>query len=429
MISQRIQSFFTGTESVPASTAEPQSQTQTDQQKVDELLSSNGDISSNSITDEIFYIRHPELKGKLLDKDSPLASEWKQIKAEVVEPRMNQTQTTPSPTSTVPQTTEAGSSFAAEARGILDMGAGLLQQKLQSTVDTGRSLRDSMQNKFQASVEAGKSLYHQAMGEKEVQIAPGTPPAPAADVSEAAKAETRAKGIAFEITGVFETGKPGGDPGTVQTSDTGIISYGKHQATLASEADSLEKVLDEYINTSDSDTSKKLEPFMDRVRTKDATLKDDQNFIQLLKDAGADPKMSEAQDEVFGKNYWEPAMKLADEAGVKSPLGKALIYDSMIQHRPDTVSKLIERSKAKLEGKEYTEQEFLQTFAEERKKHLLGVAAALGKSTNPLDLKTAEDCERDATRKRVVEWKELIDSGNLQLAGDINIYGQTIHAG
>lgn len=105
------------------------------------------------------------------------------------------------------------------------------------------------------------------------------------------------------------------------------------------------------------------------------------------------------------------------------------MYDSMIQHRPETVSKLIESTKAKLEGKEYTEQEFLAAFAEERKQHLLNTPADLRKSTDPEKQKTADMCERDATRKRVVEWQELIDAGNLELTGDISIYDQTIHAG
>jgi hypothetical protein len=137
MISQRIQSPLNSTGSIPQSdplSAEnQQSNLSSEQQKVDELLAENSNLNANAVTDEIFFGRYPELRGTSLTKDSPLASEWKQIKSEVVQPRMSsagKTTQTPATTSNAEQPASS-TSVAAEARNMLDLKAGLLQKSLQ----------------------------------------------------------------------------------------------------------------------------------------------------------------------------------------------------------------------------------------------------------------------------------------------------------
>ena len=85
--------------------------------------------------------------------------------------------------------------------------------------------------------------------------------------------------IASDITGAFE----GGKPGTLNLYDLGIISYGKHQATLAS--GTLYPILKRYTELSSSETAKKMPAYLDRVKQRDETLREDRDFIQLLKDA------------------------------------------------------------------------------------------------------------------------------------------------
>jgi hypothetical protein len=252
-----------------------------------------------------------------------------------------------------------------------------------------------------------------------VPLAPiETAPAPTVDPAHA---------IASDITSVFETGKVGGDPSAVQNKDAGIISFGKHQCTLSSKEDSLEKVLDRYIEMApDSECAKKLEGLMERVRSKDKTLRNDQEFISLLEEAGKDPIMEQAQDQVFDEMYWKPAMESAEKAGIESNLGKALFYDTSVNSGPDGLNTILERTQAKLEGKEYSEQEFLKAFAEERTKFILEAADRYRAKG---DEATAGMLEHVASDWRMDYWEKWIDSGNLDLKGDIKIYKQTIHGG
>ena len=79
--------------------------------------------------------------------------------------------------------------------------------------------------------------------------------------------------IASDITGVFE----GGKPSSLQTKDAGIISYGKHQATLAS--GSLYSVLKVYTDLSKGNTVTKIANYLPQVQKKDAQLRKDAEFL------------------------------------------------------------------------------------------------------------------------------------------------------
>ena len=59
-----------------------------EQKKVDELIASGQKLSADKITDEIFYNRFPTLKGASLTAGSPEAETWKEIKRDIVDPRM-----------------------------------------------------------------------------------------------------------------------------------------------------------------------------------------------------------------------------------------------------------------------------------------------------------------------------------------------------
>jgi len=171
--------------------------------------------------------------------------------------------------------------------------------------------------------------------------------------------------IANDITGAFE----GGKTGTLNLYDRGIISYGKHQATLAS--GTLYPILRGYTELSQSETAEQMTAYLERVKKKDASLHEDKAFIQLLKDAAGEPEMHQAQEAGFTQEYWEPAKKKAGKAGVKSALGYAIFYDTKVQGGLGVV---LESTKKRLggmvgdtvEGKQITEQEFLQVFMEER---------------------------------------------------------------
>lgn len=205
--------------------------------------------------------------------------------------------------------------------------------------------------------------------------------------------------VAGDITGLFE----GGKADTLNLIDKGIISYGKHQATLSGGA--LYSILLRYTELSKGDNAKKMADYLDRVKKKDETLRDDAAFIKLLKDAAHDTEMEAAQEEVFSKEYWNPAKKAAAGAGVKSALGHALLYDTHIHGGMESV---LSRTEARLGGKvgatvggkTITEQEFLSVFAEERQKRLNEIVERQKKEAEKLT-KEADELDEQAAAEGV----------------------------
>ncbi|HSD58318.1 MAG TPA: DUF2272 domain-containing protein [Methanotrichaceae archaeon] len=262
--------------------------------------------------------------------------------------------------------------------------------------------------------------------------------------------------VANDITGAFE----GGKPDTLNLYDRGIISYGKHQATLAS--GTLFSLLKRYTELSSSETAQRLASYLDRIKKKDESLRDDKAFIQLLKDAAREPEMIQAQDNVFAKEYWEPAKKAAAKVGLNSALGYAIFYDTRIQ---GGLLQVIEQTLKSLNGKvgsvvrghQITEQEFLRVFVDERIKRTLRISARqsaeakkLEKEAEALEMEatTAEpsrakelrsqaarkrnEAKRNAANARALEisakktrgptFRALVDSENLELHGDVDGY-------
>ena len=78
----------------------------------------------------------------------------------------------------------------------------------------------------------------------------------------------------WAITSIFESGRPHGNPSAYQTYDAGIISYGKHQATLGS--GTLNRVVQAYFQRSNSPTKQALQQeYGARIAANDANLRHD----------------------------------------------------------------------------------------------------------------------------------------------------------
>ncbi len=95
-------------------------------------------------------------------------------------------------------------------------------------------------------------------------------------------------------------------------------------------------------------------------------------FADAWRLASADPVFRRVQDDVLQSRYFEPARDIADELGITTPLGLAIIYDSLLQHggtdEPDALPALIERTNAIVGGRPGTveEQEWLGAFLDLR---------------------------------------------------------------
>jgi chitosanase len=112
------------------------------------------------------------------------------------------------------------------------------------------------------------------------------------------------------------------------------ISYGKHQAT--DRADSLDQIVVAYIANNGKHAAS-LQPFVARLKKNETATVDPKNpppwvrdLMAILSAAGADPLMQKAQDEVFDRGYWNPAVDLCSKLGIKSALGHLVIYDTCI---------------------------------------------------------------------------------------------------
>lgn len=138
------------------------------------------------------------------------------------------------------------------------------------------------------------------------------------------------KRCAQAIVNVFETGRPLGNYGSVTllAGDTGHLTYGRAQTTLAS--GNLYLLIKAYCDAADAAFADQLRPYLDRLDRRDIALDDDAALHQLLRQVGDDPVMRREQDAFFDRVYWAPAVASADYIGAQTALGTAVVYDSRI---------------------------------------------------------------------------------------------------
>lgn len=230
--------------------------------------------------------------------------------------------------------------------------------------------------------------------------------------------------IIWDITGIFESGKPGGNPAAYQNKDSGIVSYGAHQVTLSS--GNLGRVLAIFFQKSTSAASQALQQeYFGRVQDKNAHegLRNDGRFRDLLIQAANEPAMVEAQDDIFGEGFYNPAIAEAEKLGIRTPLGVGCIYDTRIQHGAGGSTFLFGLTKDKLGGRAIgdaglTEAQWLATFLDEREALLNRLA---DKSERNGDAASGRFLR--ASTFRVQELRTLLQANNLGLAGQFTVRG------
>lgn len=138
------------------------------------------------------------------------------------------------------------------------------------------------------------------------------------------------KGAVQAIVNVFETGAPQGDYASVTLlkGDTGHLTYGRSQTTLAS--GNLYLLIKDYVDTDDAAFATALRPYLSRLDAIDLSLDEDSDFHAILRSAGDDPAMQRIQDAFFDRVFWAPAVRSAAYIDSAMPLGMAVIYDSRI---------------------------------------------------------------------------------------------------
>lgn len=148
-----------------------------------------------------------------------------------------------------------------------------------------------------------------------------TPVLATGDFLDATEDTERVRKVAFRFTASWEGGFS-----AINTYDSGIVSYGFLQFTLA--GGSLISVIQNFVNRSQSDNAKGLRALLPRIEARDNTLRSDGNFLNLLRAAANEQEMIDSQYEIGTEGYWK---KVVDgyivSRQLKYPLTWALLFD------------------------------------------------------------------------------------------------------
>jgi chitosanase len=220
------------------------------------------------------------------------------------------------------------------------------------------------------------------------------------------------------VLSIFETGRvPTAASYATCTilADGAGISYGKHQCT--DRAGSLDLVVKRYIAKGGKFATelKACEPLL----ASNASTKENPkgpwtapvaNLVNLLKQAGADPVMHAAQDEVFDEQYFTPALNHAASVGAVHPLTVLVIYDTCIHSGPGGVTMIRNKFAAKSPANGGDEKEWVKAYINARRAWLLANA-------NPLVQKTVY---------RMDALMELVNANNWELVLPFKLRGVVV---
>jgi chitosanase len=138
------------------------------------------------------------------------------------------------------------------------------------------------------------------------------------------------KRVAQAIVNIFETSSVRGDYSrvTLIEGDTGQLTYGRSQTTLTS--GNLFKLIHQYCQRPGARFGEALSEFLSDLEAQDPGLNHHSHFHNLLRASADDLVMRDTQDEFFDSEYWATADRIARRDGICTPLGVAVVYDSVV---------------------------------------------------------------------------------------------------
>lgn len=141
------------------------------------------------------------------------------------------------------------------------------------------------------------------------------------------------------IVNLFETSQVRGDYGqvTLLAGDTGQLTFGRSQTTLGSGG--LHTLIARYCANTGARFGARLEQWLPAMQARDVRLDQDLVLHNILRATADDPVMRDTQDAFFDEEYFAKAMRAADKAGIREPLGCAVVYDSYVHGAFSIVSK------------------------------------------------------------------------------------------
>ncbi|MPV88619.1 chitosanase [Georgenia ruanii] len=249
---------------------------------------------------------------------------------------------------------------------------------------------------------------------------PSEPPAGASvdprDPSLSLTVDAARKARAAQITSTFENSTLDLQYGFAENIGDGRgITAGR--AGFTSGTGDLLLVVRRYADLKPGNVLAKYIPALEEVDGSDSMAGLD-GFAAAWGQAAKDPAQRRLQDEVVDELYFRPAMQMADELGIRTPLGQAILWDTMIQHGSggaNGTQAIIRDTLDDVGPVDDDEAAWLDAFLDARLHHLDHAY---------------QDAETDAdasSQSRIDALRSLLDSGNLamNLPMEWDVYGTT----
>jgi chitosanase len=173
---------------------------------------------------------------------------------------------------------------------------------------------------------------------------------------------------------VFETGSVRGDYAkvTLIRGDSGGLTYGRSQTTRNS--GNLYLLLRDYCAAPGARFAEELRPYLSRMQKREAALDNDAKLKGYLRQAGEDAVMRSIQDSFFDRVYWQTAVAAAEKLGITTPLGMAVVYDSIIH---GSWQKIASRTSQQVSFATAGEKAWVKKYLQVRRAWLLSCAMPL----------------------------------------------------
>jgi chitosanase len=226
---------------------------------------------------------------------------------------------------------------------------------------------------------------------------------------------------AEQLTSLFENGTTEIQYGYVENLDDGR-GYTCGRAGFTTGTGDAYEVVKRYTDRVPHNPLAKYLPELERLNSlpensdERADISGLKGFPDAWQSLGNDKVFRAVQDEVSDEWYYRPAMVRASQVGIRTALGKAIFYDTIIQHGdgddPDGLPALIAATTRKMGGTPKTgvdEKKWLSTFLDVRR-------ADLAYAHDPA---TREEWAQSV--ERVDSLKQLLKKGNFDLHGPFTI--------